>query len=186
MRSRAERAVRVAMGEDTADFVFRAQDRRELRIRRCLGCSRFRRMRMWTRRGDHDRCMPRARPEEPRSCRPVGVIPIAGGRVTEGAPLTVRRESGVVHVSGEVDSATVQFFRDVLRRCDLDPTVRWLDLSAVRFFSAAGVGALVAAGWCEHPPVRVIVSPIVRRVMVLCDLEFVLDRHNWRGAPRDS
>lgn len=98
------------------------------------------------------------------------------------SPLDVRVEPGVVHVSGAVDADTARRFATALARCDEDPTIQALDLTDVDFFSSVGVWCLVDRGWPIKPHVSIISSPAVRRVLTMCDMEFMLALHGWRPA----
>jgi anti-anti-sigma regulatory factor len=93
-----------------------------------------------------------------------------------------RVEPGVVHVSGVVDAATVPVFAAALATCEDDPCIQALDLSAVEFFCSAGLWCFVDRGWPIQPHVSIIASPAVRRVLTICDMEFLLARHGWRAA----
>lgn len=99
--------------------------------------------------------------------------------------LDVWVEPLVVHLAGEIDAATTPTLRRSIERCDRDPSIAAIDLSEVTFFSAAGVRAFTEAGWPSRPHVDIIASPIVRRVLALCDLDFLLDRHGWRDPALD-
>jgi len=97
-------------------------------------------------------------------------------------PLHHWVEPGVLHVVGEVDQWSVGRFGDALRACEADPCVQALDLSEVTFFSAAGVTCFVERAWTVRPHAAIIASQPVRRVLTLCDMEFLLGRHGWREA----
>lgn len=96
--------------------------------------------------------------------------------------LQVRLEPGVVHVAGVVDGGTVHTFASALAQCDEDPCIQALDLSAVEFFASAGVWCFIDRGWPIQPHVSIIASKPVRRVLTICDMEFLLARHGWRAA----
>lgn len=91
-------------------------------------------------------------------------------------------EPGVLHVVGDVDEWTAPTFCEALIACDDDPCIQALDLSGVEFFSAAGVGCFVEQAWTIRPHAAIIASRAVRRVLTLCDMEFLLGRHGWRTA----
>lgn len=91
-------------------------------------------------------------------------------------------DRGVLEVVGEVDALTADAFGTALTVCDDDPTVAALDLSNVSFFSAAGVSCFVAHGWTTRAHPMIIVSPVVRRVLVTCDVDILLERHGWIGG----
>ena len=94
--------------------------------------------------------------------------------------LVVERTATVLHVSGEIDAAAAAEFSRTLRLCDDDHVVQALDLTAVTFFSAAGVRCLVEADWPWRPHVPLLASSAVRRVLGVCNLEWLLDAHGWR------
>jgi anti-anti-sigma factor len=96
--------------------------------------------------------------------------------------LAITYASTVIEVTGEIDVATAAEFRRALLMCDTDPIVRALDLSAVTFFSAAGVRCFVEADWPRRPHVGIIASCPVRRVLDLCGLTFLLAPHGWCHA----
>jgi anti-sigma B factor antagonist len=97
------------------------------------------------------------------------------GSAGASVPFTVRPERGVLVVGGEIDVATspelMAVLETVVAQRDGDVVV---DCSAVTFFGAAGVGALVAArNRLRGSRHRVIVrnpSPVVRRVLMIVDL----------------
>lgn len=91
-------------------------------------------------------------------------------------------EPGVVHVAGPVDVTTRAAFTRALMLCEADPCVQALDLTDVDFFSSAGANCFVMQGWPSRPHVPIIASRIVRRVLSLCDMVYLLDRHGWRDA----
>lgn len=93
--------------------------------------------------------------------------------------LHLWQEPGVLHVVGDVDSATATTFRTALHVCDDDPCIHALDLTEVEFFSAAGVGCFVERAWNVRPHAAIIASSAVRRVLTLCDMEYLLARHGW-------
>lgn len=91
-------------------------------------------------------------------------------------------EPGVLHVTGEVDHWTAPSFQEALVACEADPCLQALDLSGVHFFSAAGVNCFVERAWTVRPHPAIIASRQVRRVLTLCDMEYLLGRHGWREA----
>ena len=96
--------------------------------------------------------------------------------------LRWRIDRGVVEVVGEVDSTTEATFATALSVCNDDTTVAALDLSGVSFFSAAGVRCFVGQGWTVRAHPMVIASPAVRRVLTICGVDFLLERHGWTGG----
>lgn len=118
--------------------------------------------------------------------------PIRAGRAEfgtrPGAPsrmqdhLSSWEEPGVLHVAGVVDVTTRQLFTRALAECETNPCMHALDLSSVEFFSSAGAGCFVERGWTDRPHVPIIASRIVRRVLVICDMVYLLDQHGWRHA----
>lgn len=100
------------------------------------------------------------------------------------APSHLRswREPGVICVAGEVDLWSAPAFCAALDACDADSCIHALDLSAVEFFSSAGVSCFIERAWTVRPHASIIASPSVRRVLTLCDMEYLLGRHGWRGA----
>jgi hypothetical protein len=94
--------------------------------------------------------------------------------------LDVVIEPGVVHVSGVVDRSTERCFSAALVRCDGDLCIQALDLSNVEFFSSVGVWCFIDRGWTHQPHVPIIASRVVRRVLTMCDMEFLLAPHGWR------
>jgi anti-anti-sigma factor len=100
--------------------------------------------------------------------------------------LRWRIDRGVVMVAGEVDASTADEFGAVLAVCNGDMTVAAVDLSRVTFFSAAGVRAFVRRGWTTGGHPMIIASPAVRRVLTLCEVEFLLERHGWTGGSECS
>lgn len=99
-------------------------------------------------------------------------------------PSKIRRwhEPGVVRVAGEIDDWTVDEFQRALTDCDADPCVHALDLTGVEFFAAVGVSCFVERGWTVRPHAGIIASPAVRRVLTVCDMEFLLGLHGWQEA----
>ncbi len=91
-------------------------------------------------------------------------------------------DRGVVEVDGEVDAAAAQIFAAALDVCNDDTVIAALDLTRVSFFSAAGVRCFVDCGWTTEAHPLIIASPAVRRVLTLCDLDFLLERHGWTGG----
>jgi anti-anti-sigma factor len=83
-------------------------------------------------------------------------------------------EPTAIHVAGEIDIATADEFGAVLDRCQRDPLVHTLDLSAVDFFSAAGVRCVVARAWPDCPHPAIVASVAVRKVLDICGLELLL------------
>lgn len=100
--------------------------------------------------------------------------------------LDIRHEPTAIHVAGEIDIATADEFEDVLVRCERDRLVHTLDLSGVRFFSAAGIRCFAAHGWSRCPHPAIVASPPVRKLLDLCGLEFLLARHGWRAPDQCS
>lgn len=100
----------------------------------------------------------------------------------EGSRLRHWKDFGVIHVTGDVDHWTAPSFLEALIACEQDPCVQALDLSGVGFFSAAGVGCFVERDWTIRPHASVIASRPVRRVLTLCDMEYLLGRHGWQEA----
>lgn len=121
-----------------------------------------------------DRCV------TPPTSRPSDSAP--NGAVLRPKPLSRWIEPGVMHAAGAIDRHTAADFLNVLRDCDADPTIVALDLSGVEFFSAAGVRCFVQLGWPERPHASVIASRAVRRILLICDMEFLLAPHGWRDA----
>lgn len=99
-----------------------------------------------------------------------------------GPGLRWRVDRGVVEVAGEVDSTTEEAFATALSVCNDDTTVAALDLTGVSFFSAAGVRCFVRHGWTTAAHPMVIASPVVRRVLTICEVDFLLERHGWTGG----
>ena len=93
--------------------------------------------------------------------------------------LEYRVEGCVLHVSGAVDLSTMHVFHAALERCESDPCVQALDLSGVEFFSAVGARCFADRGWPTRPHVPIIASRLVRRVLTMCDMEFLLAPHGW-------
>ena len=91
-------------------------------------------------------------------------------------------EPGVVRVAGAVDAHTRPTFIRALEASETNPCVHALDLSAVEFFSAAGVGCFAGRGWPDRPHVLIIASTAVRRVLSICAMDYLLDQHGWRHA----
>lgn len=100
--------------------------------------------------------------------------------------LRWRTNRGVVEVAGEVDAATADEFGAVLAVCNADMTVAALDLSAVTFFSAAGVRCFVRHGWTTGAHPMIIASPAEGRVLTYCEVDLLLERHGWTGASQGS
>ena len=107
-----------------------------------------------------------------------------GARHVDPAASRLRcwSEPGVLHVAGEVDRWTTPLFAESLIAGEADPCMQALDLTAVDFFSSAGVSCFVKLGWNGRPHVAIIASRAVRRVLALCDMEYLLGRHGWRQA----
>lgn len=96
--------------------------------------------------------------------------------------LRWRVDRGVLAVAGEVDAMTVGAFSTALAVCNDDTTIAALDLSAVTFFSAAGVRCFISHGWTSRAHPMIIASPMVLRVLAACDIDFLLERHGWTGG----
>ena len=78
--------------------------------------------------------------------------------------------AGIVTVRGEVDMASARALADAVHT-----SAQWfnhvvLDMSSVRFFSAAGVNALLEVHH-ERATLLLVCSPAVHRVIALCGLE---------------
>ena len=99
-----------------------------------------------------------------------------------GPGLRWRIDRGVLQVVGEVDLTSEESFATALSVCHDDTTVAALDLSGVSFFSAAGVRCFVRQGWTTAAHPMIIASPAVRRVLTICEVEFLLERHGWAGG----
>ena len=94
--------------------------------------------------------------------------------------VAIWTEPGVIHVRGDVDSSSELDFLAALKQCDEDPCIFALDLTAVEFFGTAGVRCFIQRQWPTRPHVPIIASRAVRRVLTMCDLEFLMELHGWR------
>jgi anti-anti-sigma factor len=77
-------------------------------------------------------------------------------------------KAAIVTVHGEVDFASARALAEALQTASQWFNQLVVDLTSVKFFSAAGVNALLKA---ENTTVRLVCSPTVLRVIALCGLE---------------
>ncbi|SDI09409.1 anti-anti-sigma factor [Actinokineospora alba] len=85
----------------------------------------------------------------------------------------------VVRVVGEVDTATaatlVTGIDDAL---DRKPAVLVVDLSEVAFFGSVGISALIEADRRTKCPMRVVVTPAIRRILGIVGFDALLDLYD--------
>lgn len=85
----------------------------------------------------------------------------------------------VVRAVGEVDTATattlVTGINDAL---DKKPAVLVVDLSEVTFFGSVGITSLIEAERRTHCPMRVVVTPAIRRILGIVGFDMLLNLYD--------
>lgn len=85
----------------------------------------------------------------------------------------------VVRAAGEVDTATAGIFvTGIDDALDKKPAVLVVDLSAVDFFGSVGITALIEADRRTKCPMRVVVTPAIRRILGIVGFDAILDLYD--------
>ncbi|CRK57923.1 Anti-sigma F factor antagonist (spoIIAA-2); Anti-sigma B factor antagonist RsbV [Alloactinosynnema sp. L-07] len=110
----------------------------------------------------------------------------------DGAGLTVTGSDlpngvTVLHAAGEVDLATAAILvTGIDDALDKKPTKLIVDLTGVGFFGSVGIGALIEANRRAHRPLRVVVTPAIRRIIDIVGLDDVIALYDRLEDARES
>jgi anti-anti-sigma factor len=114
----------------------------------------------------------------------MSVVSEPGAPRYEAAGLTVTGSDlpgdvAVVHAVGEVDLATAAILVTAIDDAlDNKPAELVVDLTGVGFFGSVGIGALIEANRRAKNPLRVVVTPAIRRLIDIVGLSDVLSLYD--------
>ncbi|MBC6446163.1 STAS domain-containing protein [Actinokineospora xionganensis] len=93
----------------------------------------------------------------------------------------------VVRAVGEVDTATAAtLVTGIDDARDKKPAVLVVDLSEVGFFGSVGISALIEAERRTRCPMRVVVTPAIRRILGIVGFDAMLDLYGTLDDARTA